>query len=222
MMTPTPTLHVYDTGEELRDATPAEHAASIEAARHDGGAGVIEVDGVRCYVEGPAPLVSWRELRVWSLDGSRLGEADTRDALAEYCRTGAMHAWLADPAEYGPDGEPLSGEGPELHEAGPSRDEIDWSGFAGVVRDGRVVLGCECGAVSGDRHDYDLEESDDVVILEWMPPQHRAAHEAAGNSGAYPHNGAIRLVTLRGCAEAIVADEGDERWARIVEGEGEL
>jgi len=128
---PTPTLHRYDTGEELRDATPAELAESVEAARHDGGAGVIRVDGVRCYVEGPEPLVSWRELRVWSLDGDRLDEADTRDALAEYRRTGTMTAWLADPADYGPDGEPRSGEGPELHEAGPDPEGIDWAGFPG-------------------------------------------------------------------------------------------
>ena len=54
--TPTPTLHRYDTGEELREATPAELAASVEAARHDGGAGVIRVDGVRCYVADPCPV----------------------------------------------------------------------------------------------------------------------------------------------------------------------
>ena len=126
-----PTLHAYDTGEELRDATGEELAASVEAARHDGGAGVIRVDGRRCYVEGPAPLVHWSELRVWGFDGDRLDEADARDALAEYRRTGAMMAWLADPADYGPGGEPLSGEGPELHDAGPSRDEIDWAGFPG-------------------------------------------------------------------------------------------
>jgi hypothetical protein len=140
MMTPTPTLHAYDTGAELREATPAELAASVEAARHDGGAGIIEADGVRCYVDGPAPLVSWRELQVWSLAGDRLDEADTRDALAEYRRAGAMAAWLVDPAEYGPDGEPLSGEGPELHEAGPSHDEIDWSGFAAAVSAGEGEL----------------------------------------------------------------------------------
>ena len=130
-MTPTPTLHRYEDGEELRDATPAELAESVEAARHDGGAGVIRVDGVRCYVEGPEPLVSWRELRVWGLDGSRLDKAATRDALAEYRRTGTMAAWLVDPAEYGPDGAPLSGEGPEIQDAGPSPEEIDWAGFPG-------------------------------------------------------------------------------------------
>jgi hypothetical protein len=61
---PTPTLHRYEDGTELRDATPAELAASVEAARHDGGAGIIEADGVRCYVDGPEPLISWRELQV--------------------------------------------------------------------------------------------------------------------------------------------------------------
>ena len=125
----TPTLHAYDTGEELRDATPAELAASVEAARHDGGAGVIEADGVRCYVDGPEPLVSWRELQVWDLCGHPLDRDDALDALAEYRRTGAMAAWLVDPADYGPGGAPLSGEGPELQDAGPAREEIDWTGF---------------------------------------------------------------------------------------------
>jgi|GEM_PF-1500036 len=94
--------------------------------------------------------------------------------------------------------------------------DVDRRSAGGVVRDGRFVLSCECGTADGDRHDYDLDASEDVVILEWMPPQYREAHSAAGNSGVYPHNGAIRLVTLRECAETIVADEGDERWARIV------
>jgi len=81
-------------------------------------------------VDGPA-LISWRELRLWDLVGDRLDEADTHDALAEYRRAGAMAAWLVDPAEYGPDGAPLSGEGPEIQDAGPSPEEIDWAGFPG-------------------------------------------------------------------------------------------
>ena len=51
-----PTLHRYEDGEELRDATGEELAESVEAARHDGGAGVIRVDGVRCYVADPCPV----------------------------------------------------------------------------------------------------------------------------------------------------------------------
>lgn len=43
-------LYDYATGEEIRNATAEELAASIDAAKHDGGAGVIEVDGRSCYV----------------------------------------------------------------------------------------------------------------------------------------------------------------------------
>jgi predicted nucleic acid-binding Zn-ribbon protein len=48
----TGTLMAYDTAETIREATEAETLASIEAAKRDGGAGVIEVDGRSCYVEG--------------------------------------------------------------------------------------------------------------------------------------------------------------------------
>jgi len=44
----------YATSETIRTATPEEQRASIEASARDGGAGVIEVDGVRCYVETEA------------------------------------------------------------------------------------------------------------------------------------------------------------------------
>lgn len=44
------TLMNYETAEEIREATAEELAASIAAAETDGGAGVIEVDGVSCYV----------------------------------------------------------------------------------------------------------------------------------------------------------------------------
>jgi hypothetical protein len=44
-------LIVYSTGLTLRAATEAERAESIAAAAHDGGAGVILVDGESCYVD---------------------------------------------------------------------------------------------------------------------------------------------------------------------------
>lgn len=40
----------YETGDRLRDATWQETKASVEAAKRDGGAGVIRVDGRSCYV----------------------------------------------------------------------------------------------------------------------------------------------------------------------------
>lgn len=44
------TLHGYDAGEAIRPATAEEAESSREAATRDGGAGVITVDGTRCYV----------------------------------------------------------------------------------------------------------------------------------------------------------------------------
>jgi hypothetical protein len=42
-------LYDYRTGQRLRRATRKELQKSIEAAKHDGGAGVIQVDGRSCY-----------------------------------------------------------------------------------------------------------------------------------------------------------------------------
>lgn len=44
-------LHDHATGEEIRDATPAELAESAAAAELDGGIGVILVDGRSCYAQ---------------------------------------------------------------------------------------------------------------------------------------------------------------------------
>jgi len=48
----TPLLCDYQTGDTIREATIEELRASIKAAKHDGGAGVILIDGKPCYVEG--------------------------------------------------------------------------------------------------------------------------------------------------------------------------
>lgn len=45
-------LRNYGTAEVIREATLEEMALSVEAAEVDGGAGVIVVDGVSCYVDG--------------------------------------------------------------------------------------------------------------------------------------------------------------------------
>lgn len=44
----------YETGATIREATEQETSDSIAQAERDGGAGVILVDGRRCYVEGGA------------------------------------------------------------------------------------------------------------------------------------------------------------------------
>lgn len=48
---PTGTLRDYRTGAAIRPATLAEIDASREADKYDGGRGVIDVNGVACYVE---------------------------------------------------------------------------------------------------------------------------------------------------------------------------
>lgn len=52
----------YETGGYIRQATADELQASIEAAKEDGGAGVILVDGIKCYVIGEADEVSPEDL----------------------------------------------------------------------------------------------------------------------------------------------------------------
>lgn len=52
-----------------------------------------------------------------------------------------------------------------------------------------------------------------LVLIETMPRYLRASHEAAGNAGCYPHNGAVRAVTTTVAADALVA--GDP-WSRVV------
>lgn len=72
---------------------------------------------------------------------------------------------------------------------------------------------CECGEITGERCSWSGPVAE-TVIIEWMPPQHRESHEAAGNSGRWPTNGAIRLRVEKTCAERIV--EADADWAEIV------
>lgn len=51
-MKPKYELYNYETGEYIRPATIEELRESMDAATRDGGAGVITVDGVRCYALG--------------------------------------------------------------------------------------------------------------------------------------------------------------------------
>jgi hypothetical protein len=51
----------------------------------------------------------------------------------------------------------------------------------------------------------------ETVLVEHMPESLRASHEAAGNRGVYPHNGALRLRVSQGCADDVADD-----WTREV------
>lgn len=53
----------------------------------------------------------------------------------------------------------------------------------------------------------------DLVVVETMPKGLRSSHEAAGNRGSYPHNGAARVLMDRANAEIFVDDDD---WTCIV------
>jgi hypothetical protein len=57
----------YSTNETLRTATIAEAIESLEAARADGGAGIIEADGAPCYVDATEADIA-DELRAAAYD----------------------------------------------------------------------------------------------------------------------------------------------------------
>ena len=72
---------------------------------------------------------------------------------------------------------------------------------------------CQCGDWGGEPCVWRGPASD-MVIVEWMPDEHRASHAAAGNSGSFPANGSQRIAVERSCAEMMIDTDGE--WARIV------
>lgn len=80
-----------------------------------------------------------------------------------------------------------------------------------------AIVRCGCGELLGGRGCGWTGPEAETVTLEYMPRWLRESHEAAGNSGRYPHNGAERAVVERGCAESIV--DAEDGWASLVERE---
>lgn len=62
---------------------------------------------------------------------------------------------------------------------------------------------CESGDATGQRCDRVPTE-----CVEWMPEHLRESHRAAGNSGQWPMNGAMRLRVCPRCAEMLSEDIG--------------
>lgn len=73
---------------------------------------------------------------------------------------------------------------------------------------------CQCGRIVGSPCDWSGPASE-MLVVEWMPWHHRGSHEAAGNAGVYPHNGAERLAVEASCA-ALLVESGDG-WVSVVE-----
>lgn len=74
---------------------------------------------------------------------------------------------------------------------------------------------CECGEILGDRCAW-VGPVADTVVLEYMPPDVRSSHIAAGyrdilSAGRYPSNGAVRIRVHRPFAEQLA-----DAWTRIV------
>lgn len=72
-----------------------------------------------------------------------------------------------------------------------------------------VPAPCECHKALGVKCGRWVEP-DDRVTVEWMPHDLRASHEAAGNRGAWPHNGALSLEVSSGCAAEVEADDTED------------
>lgn len=73
-------------------------------------------------------MISWRSVSVTSLGGEAIySEAKRARLLAAYRDTGECAAWLVSPEEL----ESMSDD--EAVEAGPARDEIDWTGIDEVA-----------------------------------------------------------------------------------------
>jgi hypothetical protein len=89
-----------------------------------------------------------------------------------------------------------------------------------------VMVECECGRITGERCQGDPLPASEMVTLEWMPESLRASHEASGNYGVWPHNGAERLSIDPSCAKAVMTvidygEDGEEverldEWVRVI------
>ena len=74
---------------------------------------------------------------------------------------------------------------------------------------------CECGEYMGEACQWSGPRSE-TVLVEYMPRWLRSSHAAAGNSGAYPCNGAVKLRVERGCARLLLDDPDEAGWASLV------
>lgn len=80
------------------------------------------------------------------------------------------------------------------------------------------IYTCRCGELDGMEHCEWTGPADDLVVVEYMPIQHRASHEAAGNSGSWPANGSIRAAIQWECAELFEREYGDDsEWFRVID-----
>ena len=84
---------------------------------------------------------------------------------------------------------------------------------------------CRCGELDGVEHCQWEGPISRLVVVEYMPIHLRSSHEAARNSGSYPHNGAVRVAVNWECAAALAGEwcsEVEMRPNRYAERVGEV
>lgn len=64
---------------------------------------------------------------------------------------------------------------------------------------------CQSGEATGESCSWSGRATE-LVTVEWMPEHLRSSHEAAGNWGRWPANGAVRLRCCPACAEWLEAE----------------
>ena len=71
---------------------------------------------------------------------------------------------------------------------------------------------CDCGQADGHESCEWWGPANDTVVVEYMPEHLRASHRTAGNSGSYPHNGAVRIRCEQSCADRLahVWEDGEQ------------
>lgn len=76
-----------------------------------------------------------------------------------------------------------------------------------------TMVQCQCGEWSGEPCQWSGDRAE-TVRVEWMPEWLRESHQAAGNAGSYPANGAQRIRVHNDCARLMVENDGE--WCEIL------
>jgi hypothetical protein len=71
---------------------------------------------------------------------------------------------------------------------------------------------CGCGTWMGETCNWSGRISE-LVVVEYMPEYLRQSHTA---TGCYPHNGSVRVVAHRDCADLLLEIEDESDWSSII------
>lgn len=86
--------------------------------------------------------------------------------------------------------------------------------YADAVKASTITVRCGCQHVTDHVWCGWIGPVREAVVVEWMLLHLRASHEAAGNSGVWPHNGSLRLPMHAPCAAQLL--ESDPQWTTVL------